>query len=146
MEVCQNPRLRCPSDSWTNHHYSCLVLLPSSILNYSPGQPMPSFPPQTHGSPPLLPYKCLVDAISNITFPDPLHDPRPFPYPRFSTINPYLPFPVTIIASGNTGNVYPDGTRPFTKRELARCQTFDDTHIFGNVCIERQSTAFNLWI
>jgi site-specific DNA-cytosine methylase len=35
--------------------------------------------------------------------------------------------------ASNVTNIYPDGTRPFTKREIARCQTFSDAHCLGNI-------------
>lgn len=117
--------------SWSFHCYPHLIA--------SPGQPLPDFPLPTHGPPPLPPYVSLAAAINNINPKDRLHDVRPYPRPRYSCIDPYLPFPGTIMASGNTSHIFPDGSRPFTKRELARCQTFSDAHVFGNTRIERQS-------
>ena len=113
--------------------------LPFILVHSSPGQPMPDFPPPTHGSPPLPPHVCLADAISNISVNDTLHNPRPFPVPRWSSIDPSKVFPGTIKASSNSERIYPDGTRFFTMRELARCQSFSDDHVFGETCVERQS-------
>jgi site-specific DNA-cytosine methylase len=41
--------------------------------------------------------------------------------------------------TSNSTHVFPDGTRPFTKRELARIQTFSDAHIFGDTGVDKQS-------
>jgi site-specific DNA-cytosine methylase len=48
------------------------------------------------------------------------------------------------MASSNSDRIYPDGSRFFTMRELARCQTFADSHIFGEVRVERQSMCLGL--
>jgi site-specific DNA-cytosine methylase len=50
-----------------------------------------------------------------------------------------MPFPGTIMASGNSDKVFPDGSRCFTRRELARCQTLSDSHILGKIGVERAS-------
>jgi len=117
------------------------------ISDYSPGQSLPNFPGPTHGSYPLPPFVTVADAISDIRPNDPMHDIRPFPTRRFSSIDPSLPFPGTIMASSNTQFIYPDGTRPFSKREIARFQTFSDAHVFGPTRLDRQSrptTAISL--
>jgi site-specific DNA-cytosine methylase len=107
--------------------------------NMSPGQSLPHFPPPKHGSPPLPPYVSIADAIFDIHPNDPLHVLRPFSTARRSDIDPYLPLPGTIMASQNSHFIFPDGTRPFTKREIARFQTFSDAHIFGMTRLDKQS-------
>ena len=108
----------------------------------SPGQSLPDFPTVTHGSPPLLPHVTLHEAISNINPIDPLHrDVRRFATPRFSNVNLFAPFPATIMASNSTTKIHPDGTRNFSNRELARCQTFPDDHKFGNTHVQRRSLS-----
>jgi len=139
MENTQDSRLWGPPDSRTIN-FTCKLVCPSDIStnNNSPGQSLPDFPPPTHGAPPLPPYVSLASAISDINPNDRLHDIRPFSTPRYSVIDPYMPLPATIKTSNST-LIFPDGTRPFTKRELARCQTFSDAHIFGESNVERHS-------
>src|SRR5438552_2938628 len=86
------------------------------------------------------PYVSLVEALRGIHASDALHNFRPFPSPRYSTINPTKPFPGTITAR-NCLEIYFDGSRPFTKRELARIQSFSDSHIFRNTYTRRQSRS-----
>lgn len=134
--------LRSSTNQKKTHTLSKLVCHSTSSLIKSPGQSLPQFPPHTHGKLPLPPYVSLADAIDDIRPNDRLHDVRgcTFPFPRYSTIEPYLPFPGTIMASG-TEHVFPDGSRRFTLRELARIQTFSDAHLFGPTYIQKQSNS-----
>jgi site-specific DNA-cytosine methylase len=142
MGITPSRELRSSTDQKKTHSLSELVCRRTSSLIASPGQSLPQFPRHTHGKPPLPPYVSLADAIDNIRPNDRLHDVRActFPFPRYTTIEPYLPFPGTIMAA-NAEHVFPDGTRRFTLRELARIQTFSDAHLFGETRIQRQSIS-----
>jgi site-specific DNA-cytosine methylase len=107
-------------------------------LSHSPGQPLPEFPQPTHGPSTGVPFVTLGQSLENICPMDCLHDVRYFTTPRHSRIDLNKPFPGTVMTS-NASHVFPDGRRLFTKRELARIQTFPDTHILGNAKIERSS-------
>lgn len=119
-------------------------LLLISGFDDSPGQPLPPFPPPTHGSPGFPPSVSLHKAFQGIHPNDSLHVIRPFPSRRHSDIDLCKPYPGTIMASSNENCIYPCGTRPFTYREFARIQTFSDSHIFGNTLIKRQSMITSL--
>lgn len=109
-------------------------------LSHSPGQPLPQFPQPTHGPSTGVPFVTLGQALENICPTDLLHDVRYFTTPRHSRIDLNKPFPGTVMTS-NASHVFPDGRRLFTKRELARIQTFSDAHILGNTKIERSSRS-----
>ena len=107
---------------------------------YSPGQTLPPFPAPAHGLPGLPPLVSLHQSLQNISPNDRLHVITPLPTRRFCTIDIYQPYPGTIVASGTTGEiVHPCGTRYFTLRELARIQTFSDSHVFGKTHVKKQS-------
>ena len=110
-----------------------------SGFNNSPGQPLPPFPPPTHGFPGLPSPVSLQRAFQSIHPNDPLHVIRPFPTRRHSGIDLYKPYPGTIMACGSDNCIHPSGTRPFTDREISRIQTFSDSHITGNTLIKRHS-------
>jgi len=52
-----------------------------------------------------------------------------------------MPYPGTITRTNE--HIFPDGTRKFSLRELARFQSFPDSHIFGRNVV-KQSRPRNL--
>jgi C-5 cytosine-specific DNA methylase len=106
----------------------------------SPGQVLPEMPAPSHASPghPFLPsHVSLETAFSNIAADDRLHKKTSYRYPRVSDLSPTEPFHGTVTTSLDIP--YWDETRPLTKRELARIQSFPDSHIFGDIHVAKQS-------
>jgi len=106
----------------------------------SPGQELPEMPRPTHGCPghPFLPpHRSLGQAFENIDPNDRLHEKRPYKWPRPSNIVPTEPLHATLTCAVHIP--YWDESRPLTKRELARIQSFPDSHVFGDSQVSRQS-------
>ena len=110
---------------------------------YSPGEPLPNFPSQTHGSaldriskPYLAPYRTINNAINQIPVNDTiLKDSRPCIEPAYDGD---IPLPNTICCGqSNRGHpsarmIHPSGDRTFTSRELACLSGFPLEHEFGS--------------
>jgi len=117
-----------------------ILPIPSQLTMSSPGQPLPEFPPATHGPGRQAPYVTVRQAIQGISPHDRLHIPRPFtafpPDGRYIDLD--RPFTGTIMAGSNP-YLHEEERRPFTHRESARVQTFGDAHVLGEVYVQRQS-------
>lgn len=104
---------------------------------------MPPWPTATHyrNWPPrdedqpisnLKPPITLESVLKKIPHNAEDQDFRPFEFPR-EPYDPAAPFSCTIRAGGGEYDIYPDGSRPFTIRELAMIQGFPvDFQFFEN--------------
>lgn len=100
----------------------------------SPGEQLPSLPMPTHGSGNHLhPLPSIQDAISNIPFSTPDHDPKKTHEINKPALNPKV-LSGTIKCSGNSEKVYhPSGKRLYTVCEMKLIQTFPlDFEFIGN--------------
>lgn len=118
-----------------------LFVTPIHLIFSSPGQELPDLPRPTHavpGHPYLPPHVNLRKAFANIDPTDRLHEKRPYQWPRSSDIVPSEPLHATVTCGVDI--TYWDETRPLTKRELARIQSFPDSHVFGHSQVSKQSS------
>lgn len=107
------------------------------MMGACPGEPLPPWPPATHGAVPargLKPFVTEAEAIRNLSGRRvTLHDVanalvRDLP-PRSAKV----PFPKTITCGGTQSTSHPSGRRDYTLREIACLQGFPIWHQFeGN--------------
>ena len=101
--------------------FICFKPTADQTSSFSPSNPLPPFPTPTHLQNPAT----IASWISNppLTTADLNHNPTPDGKARI----PYSmdgPARSLVDTGGGKNNYYPDGTRPFTLRELACLQTF----------------------
>lgn len=103
----------------------------------APGEPLPEFPPYTHG-PGLKTPATIADAISFIQ--EEIHtDHRQSRMRQLNkpSYNYYGTFN-TITTNGGPGNHHPSGTRELTIRELSCGQSFDLDYRFAGTCTQKR--------
>jgi DNA (cytosine-5)-methyltransferase 1 len=103
-----------------------------------PGEPLPDFPPFTHGpsGSGLKPYVSVNRTIAHI----PAHIPNqeiPSMRHRMRPWDGSQIVPRCITTHGGQ-NYHPSGLRYFSNREFARLQGFPDCHVFSETNVKKQ--------